>query len=320
MKALIVMGAAFVGVYAMCGDACAQDNSSAPVWAFTLENDWAGGSDKNYSGGWQVSRTAVLRKRPGRTKYLQLAVAQQFYTPQYDFALRPLPDQHPYAALLFGEGKLATDLGPGKPIDIISIQIGVIGPQAQGEEVQNFIHDLIGQRESRAWDNQIGDQVFGQIGFERRWTGVKGQAGRFAIDAVPSLGASVGNALMAAEAGMTFRIGSNLDRPLGEPRLEPSGGGIAWHEPSEKGQRVRYAYLGAVARGVGHKIWLDGRWGESDIVEQSSEPFVYDVQGGFVSDLPGDARLAISYMHRSSTFEMFGESQGIGAISIAKRF
>ncbi|NRA30212.1 MAG: lipid A deacylase LpxR family protein [Parvularculaceae bacterium] len=290
-----------------------------PVWNFTLENDWAGGSDKNYSGGWQFSRTAILRKRPGRTKFLQIAAAQQFYTPQYDFARRALPDQHPYGALLYGEAKLAFDGGDGKAIDIIGLKIGTIGPSAQGEEVQNFVHDLIGQRQSRGWDNQIGNQTFAQLTAERRWIARETNVGRFELDIVPQVGIAVGNALMAAEAGATVRIGRNLDRPLGEPRLDPSMGGIAWYDEKPAGEGARYAYIGAVARGVSHKIWLDGRWGEDEIVEQNSEPFVYDIQAGFVTPI-GRRRLGIAYMHRSETFETFGETQGIGVISISSRF
>lgn len=317
---LAALGAVSLGTLTASGGAWADDGQPTAVWNFTLENDWAGGSDKNYSGGWQVSRTARLGERPKRTTYLQLGVAQQFYTPQFDFALRPLPEEHPYASLLLGEGKLAFDYGTGKPIDIISVQIGVVGPQAQGEEVQNFVHDLIGQREGRGWDNQIGNAVFGQIGFERRWTGLGGDAGALVFDVVPSVGASLGNALIAAEAGVTLRLGRNLDRPLGEPRLEPSGGGIAWHEPSGAGPRARYAFLGVVGRGVAHKVWLDGRFGEDEIVEQHSEPFVYDVQGGFVLPFGGDSRLGIAYMYRSETFETFGETQGIGVVSLSSRF
>jgi len=307
---------AAVGVFSL-GVAIADD--CAPVWNFTLENDWAGGSDKNYTGGWQVSRTSFLRKRPGRAKFLQLAIAQQFYTPQYDFARRPLPDQHPYAAMLYGEAKLAFDGGGARAIDIVGLQIGTIGPSAQGEEVQNFVHDLIGQRQSRGWGNQIGDQAFIQLSAERRWVAYETGAGRFDLDVVPTLGFSAGNALLAAEAGATIRVGRDLDRPFGESRLEPSMGGIAWYEPQNGGTRTSYGYLGVVARGVSHKIWLDGRWGEDELVEQDSEPFVYDVQIGYVTSFFGN-RLGLAYMHRSETYDPFGETQGIGVISLSSRF
>lgn len=302
-----------------CG-AAAEEKPPAAVYAFTFENDWAGGSDRNYSGGWFASRTSRLSEQGGRARYLQLGVAQQFYTPRYDFALRPLPEQHPYAALLYAEGKLAIDRGPGRPVDIFTVQLGVVGPWAQGEEVQNVVHDLIGQREGRGWRNQVGNDPIGGIGFERRWTGFEGRAGSLGIDLVPSLGAFAGNAFVAAQAGATLRLGRNLDRPLGEPRLEPSLGGIAWHAPASGGPRAAYGFFGVAGRAVGHKVWLDGRLGEDDIIEQDSEPLVYDLQGGFVLPIPGDARLAVTYMHRSSTFERFGEAQGLGAISIAARF
>jgi hypothetical protein len=308
--AMLVLGAGLaVGANGGAAAGAPSEKPSA-VWSFTLENDWAGGTDRNYTAGLKLSRTSKV----GARSYLQLGVAQQLYTPAYDYALRPLPDEHPYASVLLGEVRAAFDRP--RVIDIVTAQAGAVGENAFGEEVQDGVHNFIGQGVARGWDNQIGNAFLYNLGAERRFPIDLGKVAGLATELTPRIGILAGNAVTAAEGGATLRIGRRMGRPLGEARLLPSSGGIAWHEPGEGG----YVYAGLHLRGVAHKVWLDGRSGEEEIVTQPSEELVRDIEAGFsLPILRTSTRISVSYMHRSETFEL-GEAQGIGALSLSSRF
>src|SRR5690606_26347818 len=47
------------------------------------------------------------------------------------------------------------------------LRLGMVGPSARGEQVQNGWHSLIGQDHFEGWDNQIGDEFVVQYVHER---------------------------------------------------------------------------------------------------------------------------------------------------------
>jgi len=315
-----VWSAVLLSMLSMVATAQADDRPS-PVYGFLFENDWAGGGDENYSAGVQLTRTIQRASKDGNARYLQLALGQQIYTPQKQEVREPIEDQHPYAGWLFGEAIFVTDRGDGKPIDTFGVQIGVVGPWSHAETAQDTAHRLVDESTFKGWDNQIGNQPGLQIHVQRRWTSMTWGRGVWTTDFQPSIAANLGNVLVSAEVGGTFRFGKNLGRPLGEHRHQPGSTGIAWYAERPKGQEPRYFFLGAQARAVGYAIWLDGRPFQEDIITQASEDFVYDLEGGASWPLPiGSTRLTLSYMRRSRTFHDQVEPQGIGRLSLVARF
>ncbi len=302
-----------------------------PVWSAHTENDWIGGTDQNYTASVKFSRSAeisperwlprLLGAKPGEDTFFQVGVGQQIYTPDDRLTREPLFDQHPFAAWLYLEGVIVMDRGEGRPIDQVRVQVGTVGPSAQGERAQDWVHSIITGVDFRGWDNQIGNQPGLLINYDRRWTGMRFGDERWGGDLVPHLGATVGNVYTSANAGATLRFGRHLDRPFGAPRNEPGSGSLAWFEPAARGERPIYGFLGAEARAVAHAIWLDGRPFADDLVTQESEPFVYDFEGGVVLPVPYlDARLTASYIRRTQTFEKQIEPRAFGTLTMSVRF
>ena len=65
------------------------------------------------------------------------------------------PDDRPYAAtLLLG---LAQQVRDGDRLAVTRLQLGIVGPSAQGEMAQDALHHLFGRERFRGWDNQVGD-------------------------------------------------------------------------------------------------------------------------------------------------------------------
>ncbi|MEO1042607.1 MAG: lipid A deacylase LpxR family protein [Pseudomonadota bacterium] len=311
--------ALFLCLIGVPSSAAADD--TAPVYGFLFENDWAGGRDENYSAGWQFTRAVKRDNSAARDRYLQLGVGQQIYTPQKQFVAEPLPNQHPYAGWLFGEAIFVTDRGRSKPIDTVGVQIGVVGPWAGGEEVQDFAHRLVDESPFDGWDNQIGNQPGLQIHLQRRWTSMSWGEGLWRADFQPMIAANLGNVLVSAEAGGTFRFGQHMGRPLGEHRHQPGSSGLAWFPDQPSQQKAAFAYMSAQARAVGYAIWLDGRPFQDDIVTQASEDFVYEFEGGLSLPLPlGNSRVVMSFLRRSRTFRTQADPQGIGRLSLVTRF
>ena len=118
----------------------------------TVENDAIAlrerlrAEDRDYSSG--------LRLEWLRGDRLRVAIGQEIYTPRIDDA-RPVPGERPYAALLYGEVGMAAAATDTRGPQGFSIAVGVVGPGAFGEPIQNGIHELTGMATEEGWDRQL---------------------------------------------------------------------------------------------------------------------------------------------------------------------
>lgn len=96
-------------------------------------------------------------------------------------------------------------------------------------------------------------------------------------DVIPHFGGSLGNVFTYAAAGLTVRIGPDLDEDFGSPRIRPSlpGGGFF---RSKKGFNW-YLFAGIEGRLILHNIFLDGNtFSSSHSVDKKL--WVGDLQAG----------------------------------------
>lgn len=84
----------------------------------------------------------------------EVKLGQYIYTPRFiDSPNKALVDR-PYAGYLFGEfGKSL--FYKSESVVKIDFQLGYVGPNAFGEEVQTTLHKLVGYKEVLGWENQI---------------------------------------------------------------------------------------------------------------------------------------------------------------------
>lgn len=307
------------------------DTNVSPIWGLSFENDWFDGDDKNYTAGWQFGRARevqthtqfhrrLLRASADDTVVKQYSMGQQIFTAETDDTAVPPPDEHPYAAHLFADLTYGIARQGTNYTDQISIQIGLTGDGALGEFVQDTAHDVVGGARFQGWDSQIGTQPTLQLAVERRWTTWRREVGNRDFELATSVGLTGGNALVAVEFGATLRTGRDLRPTFGEPKLLPAIGGLAWHDRSLENPKG-YGFIGITARGIAHKVWVDGRLWEKDEFTQDSNSFVCDVNVGYVMPIKIlRSHLSFTYVFRSETFENQTGPTTFGRLAVQRSF
>ena len=163
-----------------------------------------------------------------------VSFGQNIYTPNDTFTSQPIYNDRPYAAWLYASFALQytykrrdEKTGMQEPVrlDTLQLDLGVIGPAAGGEFVQNNFHNLIGVAPANGWANQLHNEPTIGIGFERRWRTARTvvfEDPKLEVDFIPRIGAALGNVAIYGDVGGTARIGKNLRDDFGPPRPRPA--------------------------------------------------------------------------------------------------
>lgn len=301
------------------------------TFTFVWENDVFADSDENYTNGVRFAWLSGTNELEGFSRWIGrkllragdeavvrrgIAIGQSLFTPNDTTTSAPLPDQHPYAAWLYGEYTALVE--QRNEVDQLTIQLGIVGPSAGGEWVQNEFHSLIGDAHAQGWDNQIGDEAGIVISYDRRMRRLAqfGDGG-FGADVTPNLGITVGNIHTNLHAGLTLRIGQDLDNDYGPPRIAPSLAGAGYFTPRDRFSW--YVFAGIEGRAVAHNIFLDGSLFRDDDPSVSSNTFVTDVQAGLVVQVL-QTQIAFTYVDRAEEFKEQTSPQRFGAVSISRKF
>ncbi len=319
------------------------------VFTFQVENDVfnrIGRSDRDYTSGFRfgwlspaltdlpegVVRLATIPTFFGEdpvqsvTRRVGISVGQNLYTPEDTSVSYPIPNDRPYAAWLYASFALQSTYkrinptGDDEPVrlDTLQLDLGVIGPAAGGEFVQNNFHSLIGVERSFGWGNQLHNEPTIGLTFERRW-----RAGRAVLledpkleyDFVPRLGAAVGNVATYAAVGGTLRIGKELRNDFGPARARPAlpgsegfiGDGFGW-----------YLFAGIGGEAVARNIFLDGNT-DGNSLRVSHRPFVGEAQAGLAILFRG---VRVTYTQVLRTPEFFERERWtqFGSLNVTFRY
>jgi hypothetical protein len=297
---------------------------------FTTDNDvFGGGTDRYYTNGLLLSYRSPSADLPGPLAWLNdrlewvlgpgtlrwgAAIGQSIFTPQDTQLYRPDPRDRPYAGYLYGSVSLSrvTELTSRT----VELQLGVVGPSALGEFVQNNYHDLLNIRNVNGWDYQLKDEPAATAIYEQKWRVPVGTIAGVEAEVIPSISASVGNVQTYGAVGGTFRIGQGLSADFGPQRIRPGLSGSGWVQPRDNFDW--YIFTGIEGRGVARDIFLDGNtWRDSRSVDK--RVFVGDFQAGVAVVYRG-VRVALTQVWRSEEF--YGQSgrQKFGSLSVSFRF
>ncbi len=191
---------------------------------------------------------------PGRQR-LTFNLTQGIFTPWFDHLYAPLPGDRPYAGVLLGTFGLNHDTVATRTI--LSLGMGVVGPNALAEQVQNGWHQIIGAPPANGWGTQLRNEPAFEITVSRTWRiGLGNRKGPLAFDVLPQAMLGGGNVRVYGLAGATLRLGQGLESDFGAPRILPGlSGGDAYTWP---GYAAWYVFVGADAQAVAHDITLDG--------------------------------------------------------------
>jgi lipid A 3-O-deacylase len=204
-------------------------------------------------------------------------------------------------------------------LDTIALDVGVVGPAAGGEFVQNNFHRLIGVDTANGWANQLYNEPTIGLTFERRWrTGhsILLENPKLEYDFVPRLGATIGNANTFASVGGVVRIGKELRDDFGPARARPAlpgsegfvGDGFGW-----------YFFAGLGGEAVARNMFLDGNWYGNDVVHVTHRPFVGEATAG-LAILVNGVRIAYTHVLRSPEFFERDRFDQFGSINVTFRY
>ena len=315
---------------APAGSALAASPDQDSIVTIQVENDAVstlkGTSDQYYTSGLRLGWTsgqdavgpvAALGRNiwgDGTTR-LSLEISQSIFTPRDTQQSPPPSDDRPYAGELIATAGLVHDTAFTR--DLVSLSLGVIGPAAQGEEVQNGFHSIIGDTQNRGWDYQLPDQPAFQLLGQRTYRLPVAQFGPFETDALPSATVSIGDIRDYVQVGGVVRFGQGLQSDFGTARIEPGLNG------SDAYTNVRpfawYAFAGADGQAVGYDVTLDGSTFRNDSRNVHRIWDVGEFEGGLALLYHG-VRLTYTQGWQRSEFKHEKSLFNFGSFALSAKF
>lgn len=295
-----------------------------------VENDLFGGTDQNYTNGLFVSRLSAANDVPGwyarfvrglglidKDHRLRLGVGfgHSIFTPQTTQAANPSLDERPYAAWAYASALLVAE----SPRHIRSLQVnmGLVGPSAQGAFVQNNWHALLGEPEAQGWDYQLEDEFGIQVIWEHRLREVvRSELSGLEYEIQGGGTLALGNVSTYGAVGAMLRMGPEIGNDYGPPRIRPSLAGAAYFDAPDGFNWQLFA--GGELRAVAHNIFLDGNtFTDSRHVERRT--LTGDLQFGLTLQYRAN-QIAFSGVYRFEEYESQDEPDRFGAIIFSRQF
>lgn len=300
---------------------------------FTSENDIYGdGSDENYTNGARLTWFDYGTPPPwlahtldryvptfkiNETTSTYYTIGQNLYTPEDITARTPNPQDRPYAAFLYASTGL-TSLTDNH-IDDIEATIGIIGPWAFGEQVQEAVHDSFNMTDPSGWDHQLENELGLILSWQRRWpaaysTDIAG----FTVSTTPHTGVTLGNVYTYGSGGFTFQLTPTKYKwQSPPPRVRPAIPGSGFFAVPDN-HFAWSLFAGTEGRVMGRNIFLDGNTFE-DSPSVDKRYFVADANAG-ISITYGNTQLSYTLNWRSREFRGQDDASVFGAISLGLRF
>lgn len=289
-----------LGFSLLTGDVADEGGGNAP---FDLLADWGLFAA---DGAWRSRRYEIL-------------LGQQIFTPEDTGQDNPDPDDRPYAGFFFGGIGLLQDTDRRR-LDHFELVVGIVGPTAFGETVQNDWHQYIGIDEAEGWDHQLHDEPGLMLSYERKWRFLAPMGNGFGADFIPEAGATLGNVMTYGQLGGVLRFGRNLQADYGPARMRPSLSGTSYFNGDDMvGDFGFYVFAGAQGRAIARNIFLDGNTFR-DSRDVDSEPLVADLVGGVSLFWGDDVKLDVQAIHRTKEFEDQDKASDYAGINLTVGF
>lgn len=113
-------------------------------------------NDQYYTNGLELYyRYLGNHKSPKVAKRItEFRMGQYIYNPQSAVASDINVNDRPFAGYLFAEAGV-NKFFVNEDVLKMNFQVGVVGPEAQAEEVQEGLHNLVGYKKVKGWEHQI---------------------------------------------------------------------------------------------------------------------------------------------------------------------
>ncbi len=311
---------------------CAPTARAEHVISMLVENDVFTGTDRHYTSGVMFNYISGVDDGPRRLRrmgvrfpgieegdamHVSVSLGHEIYTPTDIRAAELLPDDRPYAGHLYLAAGFST--ANTEEIETWRLSLGLVGPGARGEWVQNTVHDAIEEEPANGWDNQLDNEWVLSAEYEKKWLNrgwYGSEAWLLEVDAIPRVNAAVGTPLTYAGLGGMLRIGRGLQKDHGPPRVRPSMPLSQFYD-TDLGSSW-YLFAGVDGRFVVHNLFLDGNnFDSSHSVDKRD--WVAELQAGFVWN-NRRFRLGYTYVVRTREFEGQDEADIFGSMTLSLHF
>lgn len=175
--------------------------------------------DQYYSNGMFLSyRYLSKSEQTDRKKIYEIQIGHEMYTPFRSTVISPLQHDRPFAAHLYGSFGI-TKVHKSKSIFQTKLLLGVVGENALGRELQEFIHDIYNFRTPIGWRYQIQNLLALNIDLEyQKSLGINKKRN---LDLNLISKARMGTVYNEITGGFKGRIGLN--------KLQPMSNSIGFH-------------------------------------------------------------------------------------------
>jgi len=346
---------------------CTPDQ--VPRWrggTVRLENDMAAGTDSNYTNGAALTIAShdlegplemdcLPRPLRGYTRFLAwvdpgfwrdagadaasrnvvVRIGQGMYTPEDGTRADLVPDDRPYAGLLYAGvawNRRQRPTGASHEVlDVRELTLGVIGPWSLARQTQDLVHDIRGSDRFLGWDHQLHNEPAVQFAMERKYKRFAEGAIRpgWGHDLVASHAVRLGNIETAASVGLEGRLGWNLPNDFGsypiragaENRPPSSAAAMRTSKPASSAapRPGVHAFVILEAKAVAWDFSLDGNLFR-DSHRVTREPWVAQAAAGVSSQwLVGGrgVRLALMRVWRTREFREQADAHAFGSIALS---
>ena len=246
-------------------------------------------------------------------------VSHGIYTPDDKTRSDLIEDDRPYAGVLMLS--LGYNARSGDSLQTSHLRLGMVGPSARGQQVQNAVHSVIDVRRAQGWQHQLRDEPLLQVLHERlhRWQPrTTSNADGWGWDVIGHAGGSLGNYATYANTGAEMRFGWRVPDDFGSNPLRPAGDNTATRNHAVRQGWAWHAFASIEARAVLRDITLDGNTSKpSHSVDK--RPLVTDLGYGAVVS-HGRWKLTLAQYQRSREFESQLEPPSFGSLSVSRAF
>ena len=194
-------------------------NGMGYAWGYAGFNQF----DDSNTPGWiqWLSEDLYISTMPDKRRAITYQIFQAITNPT-DSEIKELqPDDYPYAGTL--TWKVTQYAIDDRVTDTVSLLLGVVGPASLAEPAQKLVHELTDSQDPKGWDNQLNNEPLFQLGVGRKWRLLDGNiSGGTDYDVITAVEGTVGNLSSNADAGVTFRFGTDLLRTYPVASLWPA--------------------------------------------------------------------------------------------------
>ncbi len=248
-------------------------------------------------------------------------VSHAFFTPENLRIAEPQPLDHPYGGLLRGTYDLT--IRHNGMIDSVQMSLGMAGPASAARQVQIFWHDFIDDVDPQGWANQVENEPVLQGTWQRKWDrfilvdDADVLNARVESDLRPVSQVSIGNAFLNGSIGIEWRIGNDLARGFGAPRIGPDAPSTGYLELTDR-LISWYAFAAADIRATGRNLFIQGNTFR-DSLGRDIEHFTNDLRAGVAVQVRS-LEISYAFVSRSEEFDTQDGRHNFGFIGIATSF